>query len=170
MSLTSPKLTMSKLLLAAVVDAVASGLSEADLLTSIMLELVKASLSQMEAMLSLDAQDSEDLVPVEFAATVPGLSVAKLPGELVASTTLVNNSAARVVNLVVALSAVVATLVLLVPLALLVLVPVASEVLASAVSSMLPPELLPNPAVRVLVYARPEVASLVVMKPGELAA
>ena len=153
MSLTSPKLTMSKLLQAAVVEAVASGLSEADLLTSV-LELVKASLSQMEAMLSLDAQDSEDLVLVEFVATVPGSSVAKLPGELVASITLVNDSAARVVNLVVALSVVVPT----------------SVVLASAVSSKLPPELLPNLAVRVLVYARPEVASLVVNKPGELAA
>merc|ERR1719203_1303146 len=53
-------------------------------------------------MLSLVVQvNSVDLVPVEFAATVPGSSVVKLQGEQAASITLVNSSAARVVKVVV---------------------------------------------------------------------
>ena len=60
----------------------------------------------------------------------------------------------RVVKLVVAVSAV---------------VPVASEVMASLVSSMLPQELLKDQAAKVLVFVRPEVASLVVKRPEELA-
>ena len=85
MFLTSPKPTMSKFLPVATVVAVESGLSEAGLFASVILELVKASLSLMAAMLSLAVLvHSEDLVPVESAATVPSLSVVKLPGEPVA--------------------------------------------------------------------------------------
>ena len=54
-------------------------------------------------------------------------------------------------------------------LPLVVLVHVASEVMALLVSSKLPLMLLPDPVAKVLVSDNQEVASLVVMKPGELA-
>ena len=151
MSLTSPKLTTSLLLPMAVVVVVVSGLSVAGLFATVILELDKASLSLMEAVVSLAAPvNSELLLPVESVAPVDSSSVAKLPGELVVLITLANNSAARVALLVVAA---------------LVVPPLVA--LVSAVSSMLPPELQP---VLELAFVAPEVASLPAKMPEELAA
>ena len=84
MSLTSPKLTMSLLLPVALVVVVVSGLLEATLFATVMLELdSKVSLSLTQAVVTPAAEVDLPLLE-EFAATVVSLLVAKLPGLLVA--------------------------------------------------------------------------------------
>ena len=108
MSLTSPKLTESLLLLVAVAVVVVSGLLAADLFASVVLVLDKVdSLSLTQSVLTpVAVVASVLLLLVEFAAVVHSLSVAKQPEELVVSTMLALHSVVLVALVVVAASAV----------------------------------------------------------------
>ena len=108
MSLTSPKLTESLLLLVAVAVVVVSGLLAADLLASVVLVLDKVdSLSLTQSVLTpVVVVASVLLLLVEFAKVVPSLSVAKQPEELVVSAMLALHSVVLVALVVVAASAV----------------------------------------------------------------
>ena len=108
MSLTSPKLTESLLLLVAVAVVVVSGLLAADLFASVVLVLDKVdSLSLTQSVLTpVVVVASVLLLLVEFAAVVHSLSVAKQPEELVVSTMLALHSVVLVALVVVAASAV----------------------------------------------------------------
>ena len=107
MSLISPKLTEFVLLLVAVAAVVVSGPLGEDLLTSVMLELVRALLLLIQSVVMLAVVVVSVVVEEESAAAVPSLSVAKQPEELVVSGTQALKSVALVVLLVVAVSAVV---------------------------------------------------------------
>ena len=108
MSLTSPKLTESLLLLVAVAVVVVSGLLAADLFASVVLVLDKVdSLSLTQSVLTpVVVVASVLLLLVEFAKVVPSLSVAKQPEELVVSAMLALHSVVLVALVVVAASAV----------------------------------------------------------------
>ena len=108
MSLTSPKLTESLLLLVAVAVVVVSGLLAADLFASVVLVLDKVdSLSLTQSVLTpVVVVASVLLLLVEFAKVVLSLSVAKQPEELVVSAMLALHSVVLVALVVVAASAV----------------------------------------------------------------